>query len=74
MASTASQNTAYNIQLSACETPGRTHVEGLTPESADRALELLMINSVTYHTLFPAVGFHNKSIDPYYRLDAEPIA
>jgi hypothetical protein len=56
-------NTAYNIQLSASGTPGRTHVEGVTQESADRASELLMLNNARYHTLFDAVGFHSKPLN-----------
>jgi hypothetical protein len=57
---TRPQSSPYNIQLSADETPGDTHVEGLTQQSADRVSELLMINYARYHTLFDAVGFHSK--------------
>ncbi|KAL4917425.1 hypothetical protein BDW62DRAFT_201857 [Aspergillus aurantiobrunneus] len=59
---TTPQSSAYNIQLSAAKTPGNTHVEGLTQESADRVSELLMINYARYHTLFDAVGFHNHTV------------
>jgi hypothetical protein len=55
-----SQATPYNIQLSASETPGRTHVEELRQESAEKASELLMLNHAKYHTLFDEVGFHSK--------------
>ena len=54
------QATPFNIQLSASETPGRTHVDGLSQESADKASELLMLNHAKYHTLFDEVGFHSK--------------
>jgi hypothetical protein len=56
----SSQATPYNIQLSASETPGRTHVEELRQESAEKASELLMLNHAKYHTLFDEVGFHSK--------------
>ncbi|KAL3458171.1 hypothetical protein BJX64DRAFT_228063 [Aspergillus heterothallicus] len=59
---TVSQSSPYNIQLSATETPGHTHVDGLTQESADRASELLMLNNARYHTLFDIVGFHNHTV------------
>ncbi|KKK21810.1 hypothetical protein P175DRAFT_0544167 [Aspergillus ochraceoroseus IBT 24754] len=75
MASSTPQNTPYNIQLSASDTPGRTHVEGLTQESADRVSELLMINYARYHTLFDAVGFHNHTVHhllTLYALGATP--
>ncbi|KAL6237510.1 hypothetical protein BDW75DRAFT_238297 [Aspergillus navahoensis] len=59
---TRPQSSPYNIQLSAEETPGSTHVEGLTQQSADCVSELLMINYARYHTLFDAVGFHNHTV------------
>ncbi|KAL4898964.1 hypothetical protein BDW74DRAFT_184241 [Aspergillus multicolor] len=59
---TTPQSSPYNIQLSAAETPGATHVSGLTQQSADRVSELLMINYARYHTLFDAVGFHNHTV------------
>ncbi|RMJ28751.1 hypothetical protein PHISP_00396 [Aspergillus sp. HF37] len=68
-------NTAYNIQLSASDTPGRTYFDGVTQESADRASELLMLNNVRYHTLFDAVGFHNHTVHhllTLYSLGATP--
>ncbi|KAL2819630.1 hypothetical protein BDW59DRAFT_151302 [Aspergillus cavernicola] len=69
------QNSPFNIQLSATETPGQTHVDGLTQESADRVSELLMINYARYHTLFDAVGFHNHTVHhllTLYALGATP--
>ncbi|OJI99511.1 hypothetical protein ASPVEDRAFT_126175 [Aspergillus versicolor CBS 583.65] len=59
---TEPQSSVYNIQLSASETPGNTHVDGLTQASADRVSELLMINYARYHTLYAAVGFHNHTV------------
>ena len=61
MRSISAEISAYNIQLSPDETPGRTHVHSLTQDSADKTSELLMVNHVRYHTLFDAVGFHSKS-------------
>ena len=57
---TVSKATPYNIQISASETPGRTHADPLTQESAERVSELLMLNHAKYHTLFDFVGFHSK--------------
>ena len=57
---TTPESSPYNIHLSATETPGDTHVDGLTQGSADRVSELLMINYARYHTLYDAVGFHSK--------------
>ncbi|KAL4865123.1 hypothetical protein BDV12DRAFT_188379 [Aspergillus spectabilis] len=59
---TTPQSSPYNIQLSAAETPGETHMDDLTQESADRVSDLLMINYARYHTLFDAVGFHNHTV------------
>ncbi|KAL4945005.1 hypothetical protein BDV06DRAFT_219813 [Aspergillus oleicola] len=59
---TTPESSPYNIHLSATETPGNTHVEGLTQESADCVSELLMINYARYHTLYDAVGFHNHTV------------
>ncbi|KAF7513643.1 hypothetical protein GJ744_007694 [Endocarpon pusillum] len=56
------QPTPYNIQLSPSETPGRTHVEELSHESAEKVSELLMLNHVQHHTLFDEVGFHNHIV------------
>jgi len=50
----------YNIQLSAVHTPGNTHVDGLTQESADRTSEFLLVNHVRYHSLYNEIGFHSK--------------
>ena len=57
---TVSKATPFNIQISASETPGRTHVNALTQESAEKVSELLMLNHAKYHTLFDFVGFHSK--------------
>lgn len=57
---TVSKATPYNIQISASETHGRTHVDALTQESAEKVSELLMLNHAKYHTLFDFVGFHSK--------------
>lgn len=51
---------AYNVQLSALETPGYTHVQGLKQETANKASELLMLNHAKYHTLFNEVGLHSE--------------
>lgn len=59
-----SKATPYNIQISASETPGRTHADALTQESAERVSELLMLNHAKYHTLFDFVGFHSKHESP----------
>lgn len=67
MRSIPAEISAYNIQLSPGETPGRIHVQTLAQDSADRASELLMVNHVRYHTLFDAVGFHSEY---YLRLAA----
>ncbi len=64
MRSIPAEISAYNIQLSPDATPGATHVEGLTQDSADKTSELLMVNHARYHTLYDAVGFHSKSYVP----------
>lgn len=54
--------TPYNVQLSTEHSPGYTHVEGLTRESADTASDLLMLNHAKYHTYFhKQVGLHSES-------------
>lgn len=54
-----SKASPFNIQISASETPGRTHVDDLRKESAEKVSELLMLNHAKYHTLFDFVGFHS---------------
>ncbi|KAF2189042.1 hypothetical protein K469DRAFT_660000 [Zopfia rhizophila CBS 207.26] len=56
------QASPYNVQLSASETQGNTHVEGLKQESADKASELLMLNHAKYHIVFNDVGLHNHIV------------
>ncbi|KAE8324396.1 oxidoreductase AflY [Aspergillus sergii] len=54
------QATPWNIQLSATDTPGFTHVENLEQRSADRASDLVMNNHSKFHTFHDEiVGFHN---------------
>ncbi|KAB8256193.1 oxidoreductase AflY [Aspergillus pseudonomiae] len=54
------QATPWNIQLSATDTPGFTHVENLEQKSADRASDLVMSNYSKFHTFHDEiVGFHN---------------
>ena len=47
------------IQLSPGATPGYTHAEGLTEESASKASELLTLNHSLYHFRFNG-GFHSR--------------
>jgi hypothetical protein len=56
---TVPQATPFNIQISPSDTPGRTHVDALSKESAEKVSELLMLNHAKYHTLFDFVGFHS---------------
>ncbi|KJK60766.1 Protein of unknown function DUF4243 [Aspergillus parasiticus SU-1] len=54
------QATPWNIQLSATDTPGFTHVGNLERRSADRASDLVMNNHSKFHTFHDEiVGFHN---------------
>ncbi|GMF81532.1 unnamed protein product [Aspergillus oryzae] len=54
------QATPWNIQLSATDTPGFTHVEKLEQRSADRASDLVMNNHSKFHTFHDEiVGFHS---------------
>ena len=47
-----------SIHVSTDATPGYTHAEGLTAESASRVSELLTINHGLYHTRFNG-GLHS---------------
>ncbi|KAB8219477.1 hypothetical protein BDV33DRAFT_231532 [Aspergillus novoparasiticus] len=54
------QATPWNIQLSATDTTGFTHVKKLEQRSADRASDLVMNNHSKFHTFHDEiVGFHN---------------
>ncbi|KAB8203765.1 hypothetical protein BDV34DRAFT_236260 [Aspergillus parasiticus] len=54
------QATPWNIQLSATDTSGFTHVGNLERRSADRASDLVMNNHSKFHTFHDEiVGFHN---------------
>lgn len=54
-----SKASPFNIHISASDTPGRTHVDDLRKESAEKVSDLLMLNHAKYHTLFDFVGFHS---------------
>lgn len=56
--------TATRIELSPSATPGCTHANGLTGESAKKASELLTVNHTLYHTRWSALGFHSKLDQP----------
>ncbi|KAF2800324.1 hypothetical protein K505DRAFT_370324 [Melanomma pulvis-pyrius CBS 109.77] len=52
--------TVTHVELSPSSTPGYTHANGLTGESAKKASELLTVNHALYHTRWSALGFHNQ--------------
>lgn len=64
--------TPYTIHISASESPGHTHVDGLSQESADKASELLMQNHSKYHILFNDVGLHS-TFPLLYRSPHPPV-
>lgn len=56
----AAQASPYTIQLSPDDTPGYTHAQGLTAESAELVSDLLNINHESYHTRWKQT-FHSKT-------------
>lgn len=56
--------TVTHVELSPSATPGYTHANGLTGESAKKASELLTFNHALYHTRWSALGFHSKLDQP----------
>ncbi|KUI67496.1 Oxidoreductase AflY [Cytospora mali] len=56
-----SQISATKIQLSSTDTPGYTHVQGLTSESAEVTSNILTENHELYHTRWKQT-FHNHTV------------
>ncbi|KAF2475849.1 uncharacterized protein BDR25DRAFT_379416 [Lindgomyces ingoldianus] len=73
MASDHPSVTATNVELSPSATPGYTHANGLTGESAKKASELLTANHALYHTRWSALGFHIYHMDPLLMSTSDQI-
>ncbi|KAF2256105.1 hypothetical protein BU26DRAFT_573978 [Trematosphaeria pertusa] len=58
MATNTAHASSTHVQLSPSTTPGYTHADGLTAESAKKASDLLTINHAAYHTRWKGT-FHN---------------
>jgi hypothetical protein len=62
----------YNVELALDSTPGHTHVDNLSQESANKVSELLMPNHANYRILFNEVGLHSKKLIYCRHLQAHP--